>query len=108
MVKFETQTLLNSKALESRHDDIAVEQRDLVCARSSVATERLPPQLPYACSPSCPHVEARPERPGIDQGPPTLDGKRDASLRKLTALLGREADFHFHGRIAVAVWELNH
>lgn len=108
MVKFETQALLNSKALEARHDDIAVEQRHVVHTGSSVATERLPPQLPYACSARCLHVEARPERASIDQAPPTLDAKRDASLRKLTSLLGREADFHLHGRVAVAVWELNH
>ena len=27
MVEFETQSLLNSKALQARHDDVAVEQR---------------------------------------------------------------------------------
>ena len=73
-----------------------------------MAAERLPTQLPYACSSRCRHVEAGPERPGIDQAPSTLASKRDASLRELTSLLCREADFHFHGRIAVAVRELNH
>ena len=73
-----------------------------------MAAERLPTQLPYACSSRCRHVEAGPERPGIDQAPPTLDSKRDASLRELTSLLCREADFHFHGRGAVTVGELNH
>ena len=108
VVEFETQTLLDSKALEARHDDVAVEQRYLVCARASMAAKRLPPELPYACSARCHHVEARPERPGIDQAPSTLDSERDAGLRELTSLLGREADLHFHGRIAVAVRELNH
>ena len=43
MVKFEAQALLNAKALESRHDDIAVEQRHFVGARSRMAAETATP-----------------------------------------------------------------